>query len=62
MGNVTTEKVSLISTRVVNCWNSRDEVKWLIIGDRVWVIIVMCGRPRIIIRMVALQRSLSENN
>ena len=52
VGNATIENGPLISTRMMGSCNSGSEVECLIAGEKVWVITIMCRRPRVIIRMV----------
>lgn len=50
--NATIEKGSLISTRMMESWNSKGQMEYLIASDKVRVITVVCSRPGVIIRMV----------
>lgn len=52
MENATIEKGSLISTRMMESWNSKGQMEYLIASDKVRVITVVCSRPGVIIRMV----------
>lgn len=49
LGNITTEKSSLILTKQMESWNNRGQVEYLIASDKVWIITEMCSQAAAII-------------